>query len=129
MAFFHLGDVSRAVNLTKQLLEISPTFPDAKNYLEQYEQELQMLEYAQTKLVYRQLCRGERLLSTEITSKLSCWYTNNGNMFLLLAPFKVEEMHDDPMVLVFHDVLYDNEINEMEEFARPRVSSLCFILK
>lgn len=126
---FYLGDVSQAVNLLKQLLEISPTFPNAKDNLKHYEHELHELEYEHTTLVYKQLCRGERLVPTEVTSKLSCRYTNNGDPFLLLAPFKVEEMHDDPKVLVFHDVLYDTEIDAIKELSRPRVSSFGFILR
>lgn len=80
--------------------------------------------YAAGRELYEQLCRGEVTTPIEITSKLVCYYENNGrNPYLLLAPFKVEEAYKKPRILIFHDVLADSEIATIKKLAHPRVSS------
>lgn len=78
--------------------------------------------YAAGRELYEQLCRGEVTTPIEITSKLTCYYENNKNPYLLLAPFKVEEAYKQPNILIFHDVISDNEIATVKRLAHPRVS-------
>lgn len=82
--------------------------------------------YAAGRELYEQLCRGEITAPIEITSKLVCYYENNGkNPFLLFAPFKVEEAYTQPRIVIFHDVIADREIATIKKLAQPRVSC-CF---
>lgn len=54
-------------------------------------------------------------------SKVYCYYKKD-RPFLKLAPFKVEILRFDPLVVLFKDVLADDEIAVIKELATPRVS-------
>lgn len=56
-----------------------------------------------------------------ITSKLYCYYKDNNNPFLKLGPFKAEEAYPDPKLIIFHDVMSDDEIETIKKLAQPRV--------
>lgn len=72
---------------------------------------------------YHMLCRNENLMSIELRSKLRCRYTNNNkNPLLLIAPLKEEEAYLSPRILLYREVLYDNEIEIIKRMAQPRVS-------
>ncbi|KAM7359477.1 prolyl 4-hydroxylase subunit alpha-2 [Cochliomyia hominivorax] len=45
---------------------------------------------------------------------LRCGYLTETHPFLYLAPIKVEELNFDPLVVLFHDVVSDNEIAIMK---------------
>lgn len=80
------------------------------------------------KELYEQLCRGEVTPPIEITSKLKCYYTNNSNPYLYLAPFKVEEAYHKPRILIFHDVMGDREIETIKKIAHPRVRAIFYVM-
>lgn len=61
----------------------------------------------------------------EITSQLKCRYVNNNNPFLLIAPFKLEEAYLQPRIVIYHDVMSDNEIETIKRLAQPRVRHFC----
>ena len=44
------------------------------------------------------------------------------NPYLKLQPLKVEVLLDDPQVLVFHDVVTTEEIDELKRKARSQVN-------
>lgn len=69
------------------------------------------------------LCRGELQLSEEKNAKLKCRFLTHNNPFLLIAPFKVEEAHHKPDLLIFHNVMSDGEIETIKKLSIPRVSS------
>lgn len=72
---------------------------------------------------YHMLCRNENLMSVQISSQLRCRYTNNNrNPHLLIAPLKEEEAYFSPRIVLYRDVLYDNEIEVIKRMAQPRVS-------
>lgn len=73
------------------------------------------------------LCRGEGAPPPNITSKLRCMYVDNGIPHLKFAPFKMEEAYLDPRIVIFHDVIYDSEIEEIKKMAQPRVRLIKFI--
>jgi prolyl 4-hydroxylase len=56
-----------------------------------------------------------------ISSKLKCRYTSKGNAFLRLARVKEEEAYLKPLILIYHDVIYDTEIETIKKLAMPRV--------
>lgn len=71
---------------------------------------------------YHMLCRDENLMSIGISSQLRCRYTNNNNNpFLIIAPLKEEEAFLSPRIILYRDVLYDNEIEVIKRMAQPRV--------
>lgn len=72
--------------------------------------------------LYEMLCRGEVTLPVEEASQLRCMYVNNNIPFLKIAPFKVEEAYLKPKIVIFHDVLYDTEMETIKKMAQPRVS-------
>ncbi|RWS09826.1 vacuolar protein sorting-associated protein 33A-like protein [Dinothrombium tinctorium] len=50
---------------------------------------------------------------------LKCYITNRGHPWLILQPVKVEVLHKDPYIAVFHDLITDNEIEKVKEIAAP----------
>lgn len=73
--------------------------------------------------LYEALCRNEVSTPAEVQAKLRCRYlTRPENLFLTIAPFKIEEAHLDPDLFIFHDVMSDEEIETIKRLAHPRVS-------
>ncbi|XP_070073428.1 prolyl 4-hydroxylase subunit alpha-2-like isoform X2 [Drosophila takahashii] len=59
-------------------------------------------------------------------SRLHCRYNNSTTPFTRIAPIKMEELSTDPYMVVFHDVIYDSEIDAMlnsSEFSLSLVDS------
>lgn len=73
---------------------------------------------------YRLLCHGEVLKSITELSKLRCRLDDNNVAYRLLAPFKIEELNQEPPVLVFHDIMSDAEIETMKDLATPEVNMI-----
>lgn len=67
-------------------------------------------------------CRGELFQSPKELAKLTCRYVNNITPFLKIAPLKLEEASMKPYIVVYHDVMYDSEIEVIKAMAKPRVS-------
>ncbi|XP_034109093.1 prolyl 4-hydroxylase subunit alpha-1-like [Drosophila albomicans] len=58
-------------------------------------------------------CRGQFIKKTN----LNCRYNFTTHPFLRLAPFRMEEINHDPYIVMFHNVISDNEIEEMKSLA------------
>lgn len=54
--------------------------------------------------------------------QLTCRYVTNGVPFLFLGPLKLEEYSHDPYVVVYHDAIYDSEIEYFKSIAKHNVS-------
>ncbi|EDW71990.2 uncharacterized protein Dwil_GK10713 [Drosophila willistoni] len=67
---------------------------------------------------FKNCCRGEY----EHPKGLSCYYDSKDEPFLFLAPFKVEILNNLPFVAIYHDVLYDREIEELKRLAVPTIT-------
>ncbi|KAI4458951.1 prolyl 4-hydroxylase alpha subunit [Holotrichia oblita] len=139
---YKLGDVRLALDLTNKLLELVPTHEKALNNKVYYEVEIAKSNTAQrkgedgsvpsvdniTEVIYVFILRfllaspteEEMQPSDEILAELKCGYMDNGNPFLKIAPFKVEEAYLDPQILIFHDVMADDEIATIKALAQPR---------
>ena len=72
---------------------------------------------------YEMLCRGEISLPANIQKNLKCRYVDRGIPFLKIAPFKEEEAYLEPRIVIYHDVIYDEEIETIKRLAQPRVRS------
>jgi len=66
------------------------------------------------------LCRGELKPSPSDLRSLRCRYVTNRVPFLRLGPLKLEEVHADPYIVIYHDAMYDSEIDLIKRMARPR---------
>ncbi|KAL6443509.1 hypothetical protein ACFW04_001583 [Cataglyphis niger] len=69
---------------------------------------------------YEMLCRGEVSIPLEVEKNLKCRYVDRGIPFLKIAPFKEEEAYLDPRIVVYHNVIYDEEIETIKRMAQPR---------
>lgn len=65
-------------------------------------------------LLFRKVCRGDVRKSPKEESTLTCRF-HATNAFTKLAPFKVQVANVNPEVLLFIDVVSDNEISTIEE--------------
>ncbi|XP_033209883.1 prolyl 4-hydroxylase subunit alpha-1-like isoform X4 [Belonocnema kinseyi] len=70
---------------------------------------------------YMGLCNGEILLPAHIKKQLKCRYVDRGIPFLKIAPFKEEEVFLEPRIILYHDVIYEEEIEFLKKFAKPRL--------
>lgn len=70
---------------------------------------------------YEKLCRGEIERDPKLLAQLKCRYITNNSPYLKIAPFKVEEANLKPYIVIYHDVIYDQEIEEIKQMAKPRV--------
>lgn len=77
--------------------------------------------YEFEKKLYEALCRGDVKPSPKEMAPLRCRYMTNTSAFLKIAPLKVEEVSLDPYVVVFHEVMYDTEIEKIIEKTRHKV--------
>lgn len=67
------------------------------------------------------LCRGQQLRSPEELGKLKCLYIHNGSPWLRLGPMKMEINSYDPFHVVFKDMLYYNEADNITQYLGPRL--------
>ncbi|XP_055852421.1 prolyl 4-hydroxylase subunit alpha-1-like [Episyrphus balteatus] len=133
-----MGDFKTALDLNNRLLELEPEKESAmafKKYLEvMIEQghglvvpELNkdiMTPYRQTEefKTYEKVCRGEIKQSPKEERPLRCKNYHRNVPYRLLMPFKMEELNMDPYVVVFHDVIYDSEIEPIKEYSKPSMA-------
>ncbi|KAG8185445.1 hypothetical protein JTE90_022376 [Oedothorax gibbosus] len=137
-AAFVVGDLKKALKLTQDLVKINPQHRYYKHLLF-YEKELlkkteesdeinkntaEKTEDETDPLLfnienYRKLCRGERLRSPNQERKLKCRYTSNGSNYLLLQPAKEETLNLDPWIVLYHDVIRDNDIEIFKTISEP----------
>ena len=54
-------------------------------------------------------------------SPARCYYFHNSAPFLLLQPIRAEDLHLRPHLVMFHNVMYDSEIEAIKALAAPRV--------
>ncbi|XP_065089085.1 prolyl 4-hydroxylase subunit alpha-1-like [Ochlerotatus camptorhynchus] len=129
-----LGNVEVALGYVKDLLEMKPDHENAFRHKVFYEE---LIQHGQDRKFninsipnndpaniilnsYRKLCRGEVQRNASETSNLKCRYVTSGSAFTRLAPLKLEEVHILPRIVLYHNVLSDNEIQVLKRIAKPR---------
>ena len=62
------------------------------------------------------LCKDGTISSREPIhdSKLVCRFQHHADPYLRLGPFKMEEVSAEPFVVVFYDILYEEEMNQLK---------------
>lgn len=138
-ALFQQGNTKRALALTHELVDLDPYHPRAAGNIDWYSERLSQDELntlndlppiknirslkndIEERDAYEKLCRGEFKPDPVRDSKVYCYYKKD-RPFLKLAPFKVEILRFDPMIVLFKEVISDPEIAVIKELATPRVS-------
>lgn len=142
------GNIRTALDLTNQLLELAPNHERATGNKVYYEKqlatsnddkmlrgddgspELDLQKRDQTEVGkyttferenYEKLCRGEVKTNPKELAQLKCRYVTNKSPFLKIAPLKLEEAKLKPYIVIYHDVIYDREIEVIKQMAKPRV--------
>ncbi|XP_049563210.1 prolyl 4-hydroxylase subunit alpha-2 isoform X5 [Orcinus orca] len=147
-AVFQLGDLHRALELTRRLLSLDPSHERAGGNLRYFERLLEeerekmLLNHTEAELapqegiyerpvdylperdIYESLCRGEGVkLTPRRQKRLFCRYHHgNGTPQLLIAPFKEEDEWDSPHIVRYYDVMSDEEIERIKEVAKPKLA-------
>ncbi|KAM9273399.1 prolyl 4-hydroxylase subunit alpha-1 isoform 2-T2 [Morus bassanus] len=146
-AVYQQGDLSKAMTLTKRLLELDPEHQRANGNMKYFEYimakekeanksstdsedqmeketEVKKKDYLPERRKYEMLCRGEGLKMTPRRQKrLFCrYYDGNRNPRYILGPVKQEDEWDKPRIVRFLDIISDEEIETVKELAKPRLS-------
>jgi prolyl 4-hydroxylase len=122
------GDLKTAVNTIDEAIYVEPSdkkLIDVKRELldkfgpGKYEYEQEYTEDFDTAFT-RAACNGKLSKSSKELSKLHCRLVSRKG-YSLIAPFKLEEAHLDPYIVLFHDVIYDKEIEKLKKMSRPKL--------
>ncbi|XP_047199488.1 prolyl 4-hydroxylase subunit alpha-2 isoform X3 [Hippoglossus stenolepis] len=146
---YQMGDLPRAIELTRRLVAIDANHQRAggnlryferllfkqrnelnQDYQPASEEPIQLGTYTRPKdhlperEIYEALCRGEGLQMNEAKrSRLFCRYHDGKqNPRLLLKPMKEEDEWDSPHIVRYLNVLSDQEIAKIKELSKPRLA-------
>uniref|UniRef100_A0A1I8BX79 TPR_REGION domain-containing protein n=1 Tax=Meloidogyne hapla TaxID=6305 RepID=A0A1I8BX79_MELHA len=143
ISLYKQGNLKRALIINDKIIEIDPSYPNATNNSKLYEQELLANGISEdfrknipllnnTRLVdnknlnnshrsdYEKLCRGENEYNITEISKLYCYYKLD-RPYLRLAPIKIEIVHFEPLVVIFRNVITDEEIKIIQNISLPKL--------
>ncbi|VDM94413.1 unnamed protein product, partial [Onchocerca ochengi] len=137
-SLYEQGNPKRALLLTDELYRMNPDHPRAKNNIRGYEYLLKRdgVQYFDMRqkippinnvrpyhtmdkglmLTYEALCRQD---DTKTQTRLYCYYKMD-RAYLRLAPFKVEIVHQNPLVVLFYDMISDEEARIIQILAVPK---------
>lgn len=68
-------------------------------------------------ILYSRLCRQQGTKTPAERARLKCFYDSKSD-FSKIAPFKVEEADHRINLVIFHDVIFDSEIDELKRISR-----------
>jgi prolyl 4-hydroxylase len=89
-------------------------------HLNRWEFVSDMEVYEHTRM-YELLCQGKAGLPTKDRQNLHCRFIDDRSAFLKIAPLKVEQVHRNPDILIFHEVMSDIEIEEIKQLAKQKL--------
>lgn len=72
-------------------------------------------------LLYEAVCRGTAKASPRQMAPFRCRFVTNKSPFLKIAPLKLEEISLDPYIVLYHDVMYDAEIDVIKSMSKSKV--------
>ncbi|EDV53054.1 prolyl 4-hydroxylase subunit alpha-2 [Drosophila erecta] len=70
---------------------------------------------------YSLTCSGHWRLTPKEQSHLRCGYVTETHPFLWIAPLKAEELFQDPLLVLYHDVIYQSEIDVIRKLTENRL--------
>ncbi|XP_038125634.1 prolyl 4-hydroxylase subunit alpha-1-like [Cyprinodon tularosa] len=142
---YQQGELERALDFTKRLLELDPSHQRANGNLKYFEYQLSKQrkmedddeeqrrlkkenrgrrdDYLPERNHYEKLCRGEGVLMTpRRQSRLFCRYYDNGrHPKLVIGPVKQEDEWDSPHIVRYHDIVSRRDMEKVKELAKPRL--------
>ncbi|XP_076615173.1 prolyl 4-hydroxylase subunit alpha-1-like isoform X3 [Chaetodon auriga] len=141
---YQQGELDRALDYTKRLLELDPAHQRANGNLKYFEYQLTKQkkmeereeeetdgrrrkgrpdDYLPERKKYEELCRGEGLRMTpRRQSRLFCRYhDNNRHPKYVIGPVKQEDEWDRPHIVRYHNIVSDKEMEKVKELAKPRL--------
>lgn len=137
---YQQGALEQALHYTRRLLTLDPSHQRALGNLKYFEYQLSKQQrspgaeqstasgrrrddYLPEKKAYEELCRGEGIRMTpRRQSRLHCRYhDNHRHPSLLIGPVKQEEEWDRPLILRYHNVISEREMEKIKELAKPRL--------
>ncbi|XP_060880222.1 prolyl 4-hydroxylase subunit alpha-2-like [Metopolophium dirhodum] len=74
--------------------------------------------------VFRHLCKHGA--SRKLTKYSKCRYQTNNLFYRILMPFKEEDINSEPLIKIYHDVLYDDEILKIKMMSLPNMNDAQF---
>ncbi|XP_068632632.1 prolyl 4-hydroxylase subunit alpha-1-like [Battus philenor] len=138
-ALYSLGDVKTILEITKKIVALDADYlepideiisfqknVDVHNHIFNKNENREKTEYKEIfanylkkeKIVYEALCRGDIKRSDQISKRLKCSYLSDNHPFLKLGPIKMEQVYIAPDVIMFHQVISDDEIEHIKELAK-----------
>ncbi|KAM6897554.1 prolyl 4-hydroxylase subunit alpha-1-like [Xenentodon cancila] len=144
---YQQGELERALDFTKRLLELDPTHQRANGNLKYFEYQVSKQnkakltqeheevrrqrkeshghqdDYLPERRKYEQLCRGEGIQMTPLRqSRLFCRYHDNRrHPRYVIGPVKQEDEWDSPPIVRYHEIVSDKEMEKVKELAKPRL--------
>ncbi|KAM4716004.1 prolyl 4-hydroxylase subunit alpha-1-like isoform 1-T2 [Anableps anableps] len=145
---YQQGELERALEFTKRLLELDPSHQRANGNLKYFEYQLSKQkklkdgqdddeeerrmrkenrgrreDYLPERKQYEKLCRGEGIQMTpRRQSHLFCRYYDNGrHPRFVIGPLKQEDEWDSPHIVRYHDIVSDRDMEKVKELAKPRL--------
>ncbi|XP_054899244.1 prolyl 4-hydroxylase subunit alpha-1-like isoform X2 [Poeciliopsis prolifica] len=142
---YQQGELERALDFTKKLLELDPSHQRANGNLKYFEYQLSKQkklevvgneeqrmrkknlgrsdDYLPERKQYEKLCRGEGIQMTPRRhSRLFCRYYDNGrHPRFVIGPLKQEDEWDSPHIVRYHDIVSDRDMEKVKELAKPRL--------
>uniref|UniRef100_A0A3Q2TN96 procollagen-proline 4-dioxygenase n=1 Tax=Fundulus heteroclitus TaxID=8078 RepID=A0A3Q2TN96_FUNHE len=144
---YQQGELERALDFTKRLLELDPSHQRANGNLKYFEYQLSKQnkqvgqddeeerqrtrresrgrrdDYLPERKQYEKLCRGEGIRMTpRRQSRLFCrYYDNARHPRFVIGPLKQEDEWDSPHIVRYHDIVSDRDMEKVKELAKPRL--------
>ncbi|XP_067433427.1 prolyl 4-hydroxylase subunit alpha-1-like isoform X2 [Thunnus thynnus] len=146
---YQQGELERALDFTRRLLELDPAHQRANGNLKYFEYQLEKQkkaeeteeeeeeagrtkrretrdqpdDYLPERKKYERLCRGEGIRMTpRRQSRLFCrYYDNNRHPRYVIGPVRQEDEWDRPRIVRYHDIVTDREMEKVKELAKPRL--------
>lgn len=76
---------------------------------------------------YQKLCRRQIEPTPQQLAPLRCRYLSEHSPFTKLAPIKVEEVNLNPDIFIYHNIIYDKEIEALKELSESLVWKYFFV--
>ncbi|XP_064631053.1 prolyl 4-hydroxylase subunit alpha-1-like [Lineus longissimus] len=127
MAEIHekFGDYETAVRVAKELVAFDPANVAATNYLASLKEKAGALQSlaltdksAKSDTKYEALCRGDLEKPPAEVKELKCYFRRSAIPY---RPTKVELINLTPEMLIYHDIIYKDEIDRIKEFSKQHL--------